>query len=117
MQKKVQGIALNPTDWGWVKEEGQLAPVTSTRPPAPAKLLELVSCECVAGCSTANCSFKIKRLECTTMCGFCAGHGCSNSYSLGEDEDPVGDLEPISLPGKGFWILLRVGKTKHTCLI
>ncbi|CAG9817157.1 unnamed protein product [Phaedon cochleariae] len=75
------GNPLPPTDWGFEKdEEGHLRPVTNRR------------------CESKKCSCRRHKMVCSNICGYCAGHGCSNTLRE-EDEDnvdhPDKDLEPI----------------------
>ena len=47
---------LDPTDWGWIIESGELLmPIKSDKPYAPEKLIKIVSCACKQGC-TRRCS-------------------------------------------------------------
>ena len=36
----------SPEDWGWMNKEGKLFPITTSLPPTPAKLLEMIKCSC-----------------------------------------------------------------------
>ena len=45
------GNELEPTDWGWRVYMDTLIPVPTDQPPAPERLLNLVSCKCKTGCS------------------------------------------------------------------
>ena len=67
--------------------------------PAPESLLHIITCNCRSGCER-NCECRRSGLPCTSMCGFCAGHGCSNhdtsddtsdgeDYMSGSDEDAL----------------------------
>jgi len=76
------GVELPPTEWGWELINGQLQPVLTRQPPAPEKLLSLISCSCKSGCEQ-SCGCKKSGLFCTILCGHCHGNGCSNS------ENPV----------------------------
>ena len=100
-----RGVALNPTDWGWRQKDGRLTPLPTLREPAPESLLNLITCNCRSGCER-NCECRRSGLPCTSMCGFCAGHGCSNhdtsddtsdgeDYMSGSDEDA---LDAASVP-------------------
>jgi hypothetical protein len=44
------GVELPPTKWGWELTDGQLQPLFTRQPPAPEKLLSLISCNCKSGC-------------------------------------------------------------------
>ena len=84
-----------------------------TLPPAPAALLELVSCKCQAGCVTQRCTCQSAGLLCTSVCQ-CSqcqnirvpltlagtlSHIESNSESEGseKDEDNDNDGEGVVL--------------------
>ena len=99
-----RGVALNPTDWGWRLKDGRLTSLPTLREPAPETLLHLITCNCRSGCER-NCECRRSGLPCTSMCGFCAGHGCSNhdtsgdtsdgeDYTSGSDEDEL-DAAPV----------------------
>lgn len=45
--------------------------------PALEDILYLVSCCCKDGCQK-NCECVKSSLKCSSMCSYCAGHGCSN---------------------------------------
>ena len=45
------GNELEPTDWGWRVYMDTLIPVPTDQPPAPERLLNLVSYKCNTGCS------------------------------------------------------------------
>ena len=45
------GNELEPMDWGWRVYMDTLIPVRTDQPPAPERLLNLVSCKCKTGCS------------------------------------------------------------------
>ena len=94
--------ALDPTDWGWRLKDGRLTPLPTLREPAPERLIHLITCNCRSGCER-NC--RRSGLPCTSMCGLCAGHGCSNhdtsddtsdgeDYTSWSDEDEL-DAAPV----------------------
>ena len=73
----------NPEDTGWQEEEGALAPVYLTKPPAPASVTELTSCGCKTSCRSCKCSKA--GLPCTDTCS-CADL-CENTVAATEDSD------------------------------
>ena len=107
-----RGVALNPTDWGWRLTDGRLTPLPTLREPAPESLLHLITFNCRSGCELncksgceRNCECRRNGLPCTSMCGLCARHGCSNhdtsddtsdgeDYTSGYDEDAL-DAAPV----------------------
>ena len=84
------GEDLPPTEWGWKLTNGQLFPVLTHHPPAPEKLLNLISCNCKQNCERL-CGCKKAGLFCTALCSHCRGNGCTNS------EEPIlSDLDADS---------------------
>lgn len=84
------GNDLDPTNWGWKLENGRLRPVTSLKETVPPTLLHIITCNCKKGCEV-NCECRRCGLPCTNMCGYCAGHGCTNQVSFDEDEEGEAD--------------------------
>ena len=87
-----KGVLLNPIDWGWKRENGRLKPITTLREPAPEKLLKIVSCNCKSGCEYLKCECRKNGLHCSSMCGYCTGHGCSNRTPTIEEDDDVDNM-------------------------
>lgn len=87
-----RGMHLPPISWGWklVENEG-FVPITTLLEPAPENLLRLTCCNCKNFCEK-NCECRRSSLTCTSMCGQCAGIGCSNASSAC-DEDDVENLQ------------------------
>ena len=85
-----RGIALDSTDWGWMLKDGDLTPLSTLREPAPETLLHLITCNGRSGCER-NCECRRSGLPCTSMCGFCAGHGCSNHDTSDDTDDGEDD--------------------------
>ena len=83
-------VNLNATDWGWTLVGNSLRPIMTTLEAAPERILHLVSCNCKEGCER-NCDCKRGCLPCTSMCGYCAGHGCSNRIVIDDDDDDDDD--------------------------
>ena len=71
------GMALS--DWGWNVDDQQVTPVMTSKPPAPAALLQIVRCNCQTDCSSRRCMCRRHGLECSPSCGQCKGTGCTNS--------------------------------------
>ena len=44
------GMALG--DWGWNVDDQQVTPVMTSKPPAPAALLQIVRCNCQTDCNS-----------------------------------------------------------------
>ena len=76
---------MNPEDWGWYDQGGHYFPSLTVNDPAPTDLLEMVRCNCKAGCNTQRCTCRKHGFECSTGCGHCSGV-CRNVYIL-LDED------------------------------
>ena len=78
------GMALG--DWGWNVDDQQVTPVMTSKPPAPAALLQIVRCNCLTDCSSRRCTCRRHGLECSPACGQCKGTGCTNSGTLSEED-------------------------------
>lgn len=78
------GMALG--DWGWNVDDQQVTPVMTSKPPAPAALLQIVRCNCQTDCSSRRCTCRRHGLECSPSCGQCKGTGCTNSGTLSEED-------------------------------
>ena len=79
---------LNPKQWGFQEQQGQLLPVPSDLPPAPDELLKLIKCGCLTDCSSkGRCSCRGFGLSCTTTCTGCRGVSCLNAMLPLHEED------------------------------
>ena len=78
------GMALG--DWGWNVDDQQVTPVMTSKPPAPAALLQIVRCNCQTDCSSRRCTCRRHGLEWSPACGQCKGTGCTNSGTLSEED-------------------------------
>lgn len=80
-----------PTDSGWkIIETGDLAPVSSSKASISLKDLELISCQCKAGCRSSRCGCSDKKQKC--MEGVChVGLKCFNQYNYVSDLDQTYD--------------------------
>ena len=58
----------SPVDQGWVQEDGQLSIKWMSVEPAPAALLEFLSCSCARSCKLPTCTCLTNGLKCTVMC-------------------------------------------------
>ena len=67
------GNELVATEWGWKSENGKLIPVPTDLPPAPDKILNMISCNCKNGC---QCGCRKLGVPCSTMCKECTGVDC-----------------------------------------
>jgi hypothetical protein len=83
---------LSPCEWGWKLHNNELHPVLTKQPPAPAKLLNLISCNCKTGCER-SCGCKKAGLKCSVLCGHCRGSGCNNAQASDFQEF---DLDEVS---------------------
>ena len=77
---------IDPTDWGWVRNE-YLIPIVKDKAAAPDKVLKLISCGCKHGCSDKSCSCVKAGLKCTILCSGCNGRDCSNCEHFSEPEE------------------------------
>lgn len=73
----LQEPQLDPLQNGYHKDsDGQLKPTMTDALPAPKAIIEMVSCQCKSGCSSARCSCRTKNLSCTDLCQ--CGSECQN---------------------------------------
>ena len=74
----------SPMQHGWQLVDGELRIHWMTQQPAPAELLELVSCGCKTGCVSRRCSCSKASLPCTPACS------CSNcdNHQVEEGDEP-----------------------------
>ena len=86
VQEWMDHRTLDPQQWGWTLEEGQLDPTTTDLPAALESLLKIVRCNCKTDCNSRRCTCRKIGLECSVACGECRGTSCSNSSAV-EDED------------------------------
>lgn len=88
--------ALDPTNWGWTKENGPGSLEPNTVPKSvqlgPECLLKLIKCTCRADtpCSTRRCGCRNTGMVCSVFCS-CRGDECWNSASLEQDEEYESD--------------------------
>jgi len=79
-----------PSDCGWmVGDNGDLEILWMTGPPAPSAVLELMNCNCIRSCDTAQCPCIINGLKCTKMC---KNQSCDNQM----EEETVDDTQTYS---------------------
>ena len=89
-----QSNPLRPEQWGWKLESDGLVPVTTTIPPAPDKLLHLISCTSTKNC-IRTCSCVKGGLKCSIVCVSCQGVSCLNSATYSEVEEEIMDESEI----------------------
>lgn len=90
------GNYLDPEQWGWKLIKNKLVPITTLKPPAPERLLQLISCKCKTDCR-GRCGCRQAGLFCTKLCQQCEG-SCSNiDKSLDIEEEEYVD-EPHVIP-------------------
>ena len=65
----------SPSDWGWIKKEGEWHPIRTTLAEAAKSYHELICCKCKQGC-IRHCKCVNAGLKCTALC-LCSGD-CSN---------------------------------------
>lgn len=75
-----------PIDQGWKLKDGQLRPITSLEEPISLKNLELISCNCKAGCRTSRCGCADRKQKC--MADICHnGVKCFNQFNYALDNE------------------------------
>ena len=90
---------LNPTQYGWSRDEEakSLQPVMlpPTKLPAPEYVLKLVCCSCASEtpCKTNRCGCVVAKLACTVFC-HCQGSSiCKNEQTKAVEESETDDEE------------------------
>ena len=80
---------MEPCEWGWRVEGGKLVPVMTNKSPAPEVLIQMIHCNCSAGCNTLKCTCRKHGLECTSACGHCQDGICDNMTNepVNEEDD------------------------------
>ena len=73
---------LNPTHWGWKKENNEFFPVQTDISPAPENLLKILRCNCQSDCNSRSCTCRKHDLKCSSACGHCRGTACLNSVQV-----------------------------------
>ena len=68
---KVCASRLVPEEWGFKIKEGKMLPIQTFLSPAPIKLMDMIKCNCGAGCSSGRCTCKKHGLQCSCACGEC----------------------------------------------
>ena len=61
--------------------------MTTEQAVAPDDLLEVICCNCKAGCSSNRCSCRYHGIHCVVACGNCHGEGCENAEACIVDEE------------------------------
>ena len=77
---------MNPTEWGWKKENDQLIPIMTQNSAAPEELLKIIKCNCSRGCKSSRCGCRRYGLPCTAACGHCQTENCDNPNNTREVE-------------------------------
>ena len=96
------GNELEPTDWGWRVYMNTPILVPTDQPPAPERLLNLVSCKCMTGCSR-GCGCRRVGALCSPMCASCMGITSTNT---GQDSEVyINDIY--------MWEFVHNRTTKH----
>ena len=75
----------SPVDAGWKLDEDDNLSITWLQsPPAPAAVLELLTCSCSRSCTLPSCTCLANSLNCTDMCKL---KDCDNRKEEETDED------------------------------
>ena len=82
----------SPVGHGWVEEDGNLSIKWMSGEPAPAVLLEFLSCSCARSCKVPTCTCLANGLKCTDMCRL---RDCNNRAKEDEiiDDECSNDVE------------------------
>ena len=71
----VRPTVPDPTNCGWIDDDGKLVIHWMRSPPARDAVLALLACKCVLSCKLPKCTSKANGLACTDMCKL---QSCSN---------------------------------------
>ena len=81
---------LDITKYGWEIKDGVPAPVTSTQPPGPQDLMDVVRCGCKSegkACGSGICSGHHNKMSCTVYCACSSRDACLNPFTARVDDD------------------------------
>ena len=76
----------SPVGYGWVHEESKLSIKWMRGEPAPAALLESLSCSCARSCKLPSCMCLTNGLKCTDMCRLRDCNNCAEEGKMLDDE-------------------------------
>ncbi|KAJ8882727.1 hypothetical protein PR048_014540 [Dryococelus australis] len=79
-------LSLDPVVWGCKSVTGTLVPITTSLPPAPEQLLNLISCNCKSDCSY-RCECVRAGLQCGIVCAKCREATCTNNVVINDGSD------------------------------
>ncbi|GBN07794.1 hypothetical protein AVEN_25698-1 [Araneus ventricosus] len=84
----MERTVFEPIQLGMEIVNKSLTPIYTTKGPAPAKIVSLITCGCNKGCGK-KCKCVNTNLRCTTLCKNCQGQSCINTESIDivEEED------------------------------
>ncbi|GBO21084.1 hypothetical protein AVEN_123455-1 [Araneus ventricosus] len=72
---------FEPIQLGMEVMNKSLTPIYTTKGPAPAKIVSLITCGCNKGCG-GKCKCVRTNLRCTTLCKNCRGQSCINTEAI-----------------------------------
>jgi len=115
-------VEIDPTAWGWRKQDSQLVPIAMTQQPGPPELMKVVRCNCRKDCSSSHCSCRRNGIHCLAACGHCHGSNCTNADRLAvvddiseneEDQDVIHRPE-VLLQEEVDWLDADVSQQRST---
>lgn len=78
IQKWLGDEEIDPRLFGWEDTINGLMPITMRKQPIPQEILEILACQCKAGCKDLRCRCRKFGLQCTSLCEYCGGINCRN---------------------------------------
>ena len=85
---------MNPTEWGWKQENDLLILFMTQNNAARDELLNIIHCNCSAGCKSCRCSCRRYGLSCNAACGPRQTENCDNPNNTEEvDTEEEDDTE------------------------
>ena len=76
--KKLSESVLDPSEWGWLQDNGIYTPLKSADNCAPEDILQFIRCKCKTKCTSKACSCRKNGLKCVLTCTNCRGE-CENN--------------------------------------
>lgn len=90
VQKWLGNNDIDPQLYGWENTINGLMPIKCQKEAFPQEILEIVACNCKAGCKSKKCPCRRINLNCTNLCASCTGINCYN-----REQQPVSLVDEI----------------------
>jgi len=110
---------LDPLQWGWHLENGQLCPTMTDINAAPESLANIIRCKCRTTCTTMMCSCRKQGHTCFSACEHCHGKTCSNVSTVpaaGDEDSKWSEADDIFYDSDVDWLLEETVATVNDTL-